>query len=316
MSKFTIETLEKMFLYLGCANIATQSAMDGAIPLESLTSCGNETVSQFEPALLQNMPINWKTRAVWFYDDTLALSTVCNVHWSIIQAAMSKHVNDLKRRGMINDCVLTANTDGYVEVFYSEINRFGQFEKFRIAKKRIGNVSVSRIFNPSWLLAFMNESMRVIKSPNDDVYKEKRIGFLSPLLCGLAQSVRSYWQVQTKFDEVCPSLTMLTDPTGVKEFWKLRDVPAGKKRREALLHWVSEHWRQTRDDPDVEVYVRKHMRGSEHVSQGQFKAKIVASDTDRLDIEIAKKDREEMREKKVDRRLRSRVLKRKSVTSR
>ena len=29
-----------------------------------------------------------------------------------------------------------------------------------------------------------------------------------------------------------------------------------------MVHWVGEHWRQNRYDPDVEHYVREHLRGS------------------------------------------------------
>ena len=39
----------------------------------------------------------------------------------------------------------------------------------------------------------------------------------------------------------------------------MRDLPEGKDRREALLTWVGDHWRQNRHDPDIEIYVRKHL---------------------------------------------------------
>ena len=308
MNKLTIETLEKMFLYLGCANISTQSAMDGAIPLESTFSSESQVIAQFELKALESMPVDWSTRAVWFSGEALSMSTVCNVHWSVIQKWLAYWLADFQRRGECGGKVLTANSDGYIQMFYSEINKYGKFEKFPVKKKRHGDVIVNKVFNPSWYFEFHKEAMHCLASDSDAMLSSRRLSFLAPFMCGLAQSMDNYWLVKTKFDEICPSLTLLTDPTGVKEFWKLRNVPEGRKRREALLHWVDQHWRQTRNDPDVEVFVRKHMRGSEDITQGQFRAKIVASKRDKLDVEIAKTDREKMRQLKTDRRKRQRAL--------
>lgn len=308
MSQFTIDTLERMFVYLGCANIATQKAMDGAIPIHSMLGCNSEVVSEFEPARLCELPSTWSVKTTWFSGDDLAMSTASNVHWSKINNAISKGLKVLRQFGHCTNQSTTAHVDAYIAMFYSEISSDGRFRKFKISKKKRGDVFVTGVFNPSWLITFEGEQMRCLESQSDYLYKEKRISFLSPFMCGLAQSIRSYWQVKAQFDEVCPSLTLLTDPTGVKEFWKLRDIPEGKKRRAALLHWVDEHWRQTRNDPDVEAYVRKHLRGSESITQGNFKASVFASETDRLDIEVARKDRESMRNLKTDRRKRNKVL--------
>lgn len=308
MSELTIETLEKMFLYLGCANIATHSSMDGAIPLESLSNSNSKIVAKFELKSLESMPADWSARAVWFAGESLALSTVSNVHWSVIQKWLAYWVADFQRRGECGSKVLTANSDGFIRMHYSEINKYGKFSKFPIRKTRHGDLIVSKVINPSWWFEFHKEAMHCLSSDNDELLKSQRIGFLAPFMCGLAQSLDNYWLVKTKFEDVCPSLTLLTDPTGVKEFWKLRDIPTGRKRRDALLHWVERHWRQTRADPDVEVFVRKHMRGSEDITQGHLSAKIVASRLDKLDAEIAKADREKMRNLKTDRRKRQREL--------
>lgn len=59
-----------------------------------------------------------------------------------------------------------------------------------------------------------------------------------------------------------PSFRFSTDATGVRELVKERDRgEAG--RRDALKGWVVDHWRQTRNDPETEIYVRKHLRGGE-----------------------------------------------------
>lgn len=309
-SALTIETLEQMFVYLGCANIPTQKAMDGAVPLESIIgSTKSEVAACFEPEKLSEMPADWDAKAIWFSGEHLGVSTVENVHWSKI----SNRINDMtytlelagygRKKKKFTECV-----DGYVRLYYSEIDRFGRFIKFPVSKRYSRGVAIKKEFNPNWVLAFGAEEMRCFVSSSDALFVEKNVPFLAPFMCGIAQSLGSYWLVKTRFDSVCPSLTLLTDPTGVKEFWKLRDVPPGKSRRAALLHWVEQHWRQMRSDPDVETFVRAHMRGQSQIKQGSFEATVTPSVRDTLDAEKAMQQRELMRKRREDRRRRSSLL--------
>jgi hypothetical protein len=307
-SHLTIQTLENMFVYLGCANIPTQEAMDGAIPIESLLHSRNGTVSCLKPAEIGDMEPRWHAKAVWFSGEHLGLSTVENVHWSAISRCMTELMPYLKMQGLSARKSFTDRSDGFVKFYYSEIDRFGSFVKFPIKAKHLRTVVVRRLYNPSWLLEFTRGEMRCISSESDSVFKEKQLNFLAPFMCGVAQSLGAYWLVRTRFDAICPSLTLLTDPTGVKEFWKLREVPAGRSRRDALLHWVEKHWRQQRNDPDVEVFVRKHMRGATSLKQGQFTAEITPSVRDTLDAEKAREEREFMRKIGTDKRRRRRLL--------
>lgn len=312
--ELTIETLEQMFIYLGCANIPTQEAMNGAVPLESL--CGahknaDESVSCLELSSLASMPLDWGVKAVWFSGDHLGLSTVENVHWSRISIEVERMLYQVELMGGSRKGKrLLDKLESFARVYYSEIDRFGKFVKFPVAKKlsRNRDIAVKKLFNPSWLFAFGSESLRCLSSPNDKLYQEKRLSFLAPFLCGLAQSLGSYWLVKTRFDSVCPSLTLLTDPTGVKEFWKLRDVPPGRTRRAALLHWVEQHWRQLRSDPEVETFVRSHMRGESQFKHGSFEATITPSVVDSIDEEAAKSARLLMKKRKQDRRVRAKKL--------
>jgi hypothetical protein len=312
MSKFTVDTLEKMFVYLGCANIPTQEAMDGAIPIESLTSIRTDTIADFMPDKIATMPASWQCKSVCFTGDNLMLSTVANIHWTSWYKYTKSHS---VAKGLLGEDSYgaTSEIDGAVALYYSEIDPYGKFVKFPVNKRRQGKVVVNKIYNPEWLFMFANGNMNCVGSANDDLYKSKKLSFLAPFLCGVAQSVSSYWRVVTKFESTCPSLTMLTDAWGVKEFWKLRDIPEGKKRREALLHWVSQHWRQKRNDPDVEVYVRKHMRGSDNLTQGNMTAKIFASESDTIEAEHEKRQREEIRKLKQDQRIRQRKLEKRNV---
>ncbi len=69
------------------------------------------------------------------------------------------------------------------------------------------------------------------------------------------------WTVAIGYEGV-PSVVFTTDPLGVREIFRLRDLPPGKMRRAALLHWVRGHWRKRRKDPG-EVKVEEYMRGSQ-----------------------------------------------------
>jgi hypothetical protein len=81
------------------------------------------------------------------------------------------------------------------------------------------------------------------------------------LATSLALRQRYEWAVALGMENA-PSVRFVTDPTGIKELFRLRDVQDGRDRREALLTWVCDHWRQDRTDPEVEIYVRNHLRGA------------------------------------------------------
>lgn len=63
-------------------------------------------------------------------------------------------------------------------------------------------------------------------------------------------------------EEGLPRARFVTDALGVREAFRLRDIPPGRERRAALKHWVRQHWRQQRADPAAKSWVRAHMRGA------------------------------------------------------
>jgi hypothetical protein len=69
------------------------------------------------------------------------------------------------------------------------------------------------------------------------------------------------WKVKLAYGNF-PSVAFVTDTAGVLESFRLRDMPNGRPRRAALLHWVEEHWRKNRKDEDLEIKVRSHLRGA------------------------------------------------------
>lgn len=60
-----------------------------------------------------------------------------------------------------------------------------------------------------------------------------------------------------------PRARFLTDAIGMREAFRLRDVPPGRARRAALLHWVRSHWRQKRSlSNEDRAWVNAHLRGA------------------------------------------------------
>lgn len=96
-------------------------------------------------------------------------------------------------------------------------------------------------------------------------------------MIGVEALRKAHWIVKAKYDGI-PSLAFHTDPTGVKEILCTRDIAKGKRRRDALLHWVNAHSRKSRVDPDVEFYVREHLRGSRKCEAGGIEFTIEPSE--------------------------------------
>lgn len=83
-----------------------------------------------------------------------------------------------------------------------------------------------------------------------------------PICAGLALRRRYLWSVMLGEGDG-PRARFMTDPIGVRESFRLRDIPPGKMRRAALLHWVREHWRKRREPTaNDRSWVRQHLRGA------------------------------------------------------
>lgn len=121
------------------------------------------------------------------------------------------------------------------------------------------------------------------------------------LAIALALRQRYEWAVNIGFEK-SPSVRIVTDPTGMKELFRLRDVADGRNRKDALMTWVSDHWRKNRHDSDVEVYVRKHLRGERKFEWRGMECEIVPSqfDLEHRDRLIA--EREALRRAGADKR--------------
>lgn len=121
------------------------------------------------------------------------------------------------------------------------------------------------------------------------------------LATAVALKQRYEWAVSLGLEKA-PSVRFVTDPTGIKEVFRIRDLPDGKDRREALLTWVTQHWRQHRRDPELEVYVRKHLRGATSFNWRGMNCELLPSQFDLEKREQAAAERDAMRIAGTDRR--------------
>jgi len=126
-------------------------------------------------------------------------------------------------------------------------------------------------------------------------------GLLINLSSSIALNQRYEWSASFSLIE-SPSIRFATDPTGIKDMFRLRDLPEGKDRRESLITWINDHWRQRRHDPDMEIYVRKHLRGATQFNWKDMNIELNPSqfDIDKRDALIV--EREIMRIAGTDRR--------------
>lgn len=54
---------------------------------------------------------------------------------------------------------------------------------------------------------------------------------------------------------------LITDPTCLREMFRLRDKPDGKTRRDAIVHIVKGHWRKYSNATECRRYVESYLRG-------------------------------------------------------
>lgn len=112
------------------------------------------------------------------------------------------------------------------------------------------------------------------------------------ILLAAALRFRYEWSVSIGRED-SPSFRFATDATGIHALLKERDK-GESGRREALKSWVTDHWRQSRSDPDEEVYVRKHLRGGESFSWRGYSCEWSPSQFDRERNIALKAEREVM----------------------
>lgn len=89
------------------------------------------------------------------------------------------------------------------------------------------------------------------------------------------------------------SFKFATIPEKAAAIFRLREIPDGEKRRRALRNWVTSHWRSDYRDPEMEVYVRQHLRGAEEFEWDGYFCRVIPSN---YDLELNTKLAEERQE--------------------
>lgn len=83
-------------------------------------------------------------------------------------------------------------------------------------------------------------------------------------------SLRYVWSIYM-WEEGCRRLRLPCDQTAVLRAFRLRDVPAGKSRRAAIVNWVKAHARRRQgENEEAAVLVRRHFRGATEFSWNGF----------------------------------------------
>jgi hypothetical protein len=86
------------------------------------------------------------------------------------------------------------------------------------------------------------------------------------------------WSVHIGFNRKhLPTVSMPSDPLGAREVFRLRDIPPGKTRREALRHWVNAHTRRGVPPNYIETNIWPYLRGAEEFTWNGLYCKIQPS---------------------------------------
>jgi hypothetical protein len=86
---------------------------------------------------------------------------------------------------------------------------------------------------------------------------------------------RYYWHVAFGSSEHQLRIVLPTNPTGALKLFKDRALDQGRTRREALRHWVAQHYRE--DDAAGSVYIRDHLRGNTHFNWSTMPCELMVS---------------------------------------
>lgn len=99
-----------------------------------------------------------------------------------------------------------------------------------------------------------------------------------------------FWHVAFGYRQGGASVLIPCDARAILDLFRYRDLPPGGRRRDALLHWVSEHWRRTASDPDDARRVHEHLRGqTDFVWREGLWVRVMPSADDKKRVEAGHK---------------------------
>lgn len=135
-----------------------------------------------------------------------------------------------------------------------------------------------------WLVIGDTKRMQRVQPAPPDV--NSRLWIAAPI----ALTQHYEWKVTLGY-QGCISIGIPTTPTGCREVFKLRDIPEGKARREALRNFVCEHTRRhpATDDEEARIVVREHLRGSSRFNWNGLRCTIHPAQADLIRLGLTRK---------------------------
>jgi len=133
-----------------------------------------------------------------------------------------------------------------------------------VARKRREYTKKGNIWMPTATeLDYMGDRRRRMSAGKWNEYDVAKFPLevtVTPYIAVCARMVqREEWTVDFSVDDV--TTCWPTDAEGVRSLFKTRKKDEGRTRRQALRHWVSEHWRKKRNSDEATIAVRGHLRG-------------------------------------------------------
>lgn len=124
-------------------------------------------------------------------------------------------------------------------------------------------------------------------------------------IISMALSRRYSWHVALGNRPDGPRVLLATNPTGCLQFFKNRAKGEGKKRRDALRHWVTRHMRDTKQAGIS--YVRDHLRGQTEFNWSDLACEIFVSAFDLEKNEAFKREADLWRSQRKHNSVRVRI---------
>lgn len=110
--------------------------------------------------------------------------------------------------------------------------------------------------------------------PQSEIDATISIGFAIPL------TERYDWHVAFGFADHGPRVIFPTNPSGCLALFRSRNLGSGEKRRAALRHWVTNHYRQIGADNTNLSYIRDHLRGNTRFIWNGLDCELLVSEFD------------------------------------
>jgi hypothetical protein len=110
------------------------------------------------------------------------------------------------------------------------------------------------------------------------------------LAASLDLTLRYEWVVRFGVDGSF-SVAYPSERSNITDVFRLRDVPEGKRRREALQTLVTQHWKRSRSQAPTEdprVFVREHLRGQTKFNWNGLMCEVIPPKYDVERLEKAK----------------------------